>query len=239
MNKFLLLPFFLMALACTTAKKDLTFSEKIDREEYHQIAKAYKFDNSKWVDRLYDMEVNIKNYEQFKEHGVDLNTSYGRDYKSRSLRADVILVGTINTKREDNSNVKFHTEYDVSVEKIIKKKNWTPADQVRLKVSYGPAGDRYMASIAGTDRYDVGETVLLYLEPIEKTFRAYETRGLADQSSAMSRINADRNDPNIFVPLKKYTFKDKDVYEQTNGLVGSQSTIFKGIKQMTILNQMK
>ena len=238
-NSILLLFSFLGILACSTTKNNIPFSQKITREAYHQIAKDFGLDQANSIDRLYDREVNIKNFDQFKAQGVDLSEIYGRDYRSRSLRSDVIIVGTIHSQKEDPGNVLFHTEYSVSVEKVIKKKNWIPTDSVTLKVTYGPAGKYTLASIAGTDRYQVGETVLLYLEPMEKTFQAYEARDLKNQTNSISRINANRKDPNVFQPLKKYTFKDGNVYEQTNGLLGTKSEIFKGIKKMNLLNRMK
>lgn len=238
-NSIVLLLPFLSILACSTTKNKIPFSQKITREAYHQIAKDFGLDNPDSADRLYDREVNIKNFDQFKAQGVDLSEIYGRDYKSRSLRSDVIIVGTIHSQKEDPSDVLFHTEYSVSVDKVIKKKNWTPADSVTLKVTYGPAGKYTLASIAGTDRYHVGETVLLYLEPMEKTFKSYEARDLKNQTNSISKINADRKDPNIFQALKKYTFKGKKVYQQTEGLVGTKAEIFKGIKKMNQLNRMK
>ncbi len=228
----------LLCLSCTSLKKSQSFNEHFTKQEYYKIAKAKGITNERWIDRLYGYEVNINNFDKFKEKGIDLATTYGNDYKSMVLRSEVILEGKIFSETEDSSNVMFHTEYQVAVEKVIKKMGWESSDTVTLKVIYGPIGNgRALATTSGTDRYQVGEHVLLYLEPMEKTFKAYErSDSINGNSNLVKRINADRNDPNIFQPLKKYMIKDKGLYERTNGFIGKKSTVYKEIKSIVSLN---
>lgn len=239
--KIHLWPAFLLAVAlisCTPTKKTQSFEAIFPREDYHQLAKSKGINNERWVDRLYENQVNVSNFDRFKKEGVDLTQVHGRDYQSRVLLSEVIVEGEILSEKENPaSDVMFHTEYLVKVDKVIKTSNWTPADTILLKVRYGPVGDRYMAIIAGLDKYGVGEKAILYLEPMEKAFQVQDERISKGLELGKSRINADRNDPNIFQPLKKYLIKDKQVYEETSGYIGDKAEIVKGIKKMLSLNK--
>jgi hypothetical protein len=239
--KIYLWPAFLLAvvlISCAPMKKTQSFETIFPREDYHQLAKSKGINNERWVDRLYDHEVNMHNFDRFEKEGVDLRQVHGRDYQSRVLLSEVIVEGEILSEKENPaSDVKFHTEYQVKVGRVIKTSNWEPADTILLKVQYGPVGDRYMAIIAGLDKYGVGEKAILFLEPMEKAFQVRDKRISKGLEIGKSRINADRNDPNIFQPLKKYLIKDKHVYEKTNGYIGDKAEIVKGIKKVLSLNK--
>lgn len=221
-------------LSCSGSKKIVDFEKQLDRAEYHAIAKEKGITNDVWTDRLYSYKVNISKFDEFYTQGVDLKLIYGMDYRSRSLLTDAIIEGKIISKTENAStDVMFHTAYEVVVEDVIKKFDHRLADTILLKVISGPVGDKYMALIAGVDRYEVGEKAIIYLEAMERTFKSYEERG----SERLKSVNSDRNNTNIFRPLKKYLVKNDYIYERTNGKIEKKKKAVRALRKLDKLNR--
>ena len=212
----------------------MDFDKQFSRNDYHAIAKAKGISNEVWINRLFNYKVNIKQFDAFKVQGVHLAEIHGSDYLSRAILTDAIIEGEIISKTENSSSdVMFHTEYSVSVDEVIKEPGHEVADTILLKVMYGPVGEMYMATIAGVDKYEVGEKAIIYLEAMERTFKSYE----AHDSERIDRINADRNDLNIFRPLKKYLVKNGYIYERTDGKVEKKKQAVKKLRKLDKLNR--
>ena len=228
--------------SCVYVGNTLEFQKEFDSEAYAQLAKEKGIDNERWIEILYEKEVNIRNFDKFKDQGIDLTKSYDNRYKHKSwaLFTEVIVEGTILSEKENAaSDVMFHTEYLVKVDKTLKRKEWEIADTVKLKLMYGPVGNgRYMAVSSAGMRYKVGEHLLLFLEPMEKAHKIREN--LPEEKRSRNKINADRKDLNIYQPINKFTIKGKDIYhEGKRGVIGKKSTVFKEIKKVLSLNKIR
>ena len=234
MNKLIVLLLCISLSSCVNSKRQIDFDKHFDRAEYHTIAKAKGISNEVWINRLYNFKVNINQFDAFNAHGVNLAEVQGRGYLSRAILTDAIIEGEVISKKQNASpDVMFHTEYAVRVHDVIKAPEHQVADTILLKMMFGPVGDKYMALIAGVDKYEVGEKAIIYLEAMERTFKGYEEHG----PERLARINADRSDLNIFRPLKKYLVKNGDIYERTNGKVEKKKKAVKALRKLDRLNR--
>jgi len=192
----------------------------------NNYSKSQREISKSMIEYLNRHNVKIHKDEDFLKLGIDL-ASIKNDYKWRVLNSEIILRGkVINIQEDSSSNKMFHTSSEIEVKEVIKSKNWKPTKKILLKYKTGPIGNLYMISPA-EEMVKKGEEVLLYLQPISKTFEIIDKNKVeSKRRDNIQQINAERNNPNIFRPLEKYKIKANNKI-----LVNGRLVPFKKIKK--------
>jgi hypothetical protein len=198
-------------------------------------AKHQKLQLRKDISYYTDRKINLDKINEFKKAGVDLQAldkKWGRafTYKETVLLADVIVEGKVIAKRfNTQKDVVFHSEYDVRVTKALK--GGPPAGSVvTIKCRSGMVeGGQYLDQV-GEIRLQVGENVLLYLNPVpvhvfEKAKQNGENFGTLNATAAHFEIK------------DKFILKDAYVFDTDSKKVGKQATVEADILTIHSINQ--